>query len=167
MKRFQLILCICCIFADISSSEDEKLNYRLNTDIEPIDYVIDVTPYFDSNVPGKKQFTFDGACTITFKTTKPNVSEITLHKRLLNITAQSLTQAKASTSLSTQVPQNVESIEITSNDYNGKTNKYTLKLSSSLVPNNEYDLKFEYVGVLNDDGVGFYRKSYQEGNVTK
>lgn len=171
MKRILLISCIIAIFTDICSGvkENDKLDYRLNTDIEPIDYIIDVTPYFDSNVPGKKQSTFDGSCTITFKTTKANVSAITLHKSNLNITAQSLTQANTSTSTSllTVVPQNVENIEISSSDYNNKTNKYTLKLASSLIPNNEYILKFEYIGVLYTDGVGFYRRSYQEGNVTK
>lgn len=170
MKLTLLISCIIAsIFAGICSGveENDKLDYRLNTDIEPIDYVIDVTPYFDSNVPGKKKWTFDGACTITFKTTKANVSAITLHKSNLNITVQSLTQANTSTSFLTPVPQNVENIEISSSDYNKKTSKYTLKLASSLIPYNEYILKFEYIGELYADGVGFYRSSYQEGNVTK
>lgn len=162
MKRILLISCIIAIFAGICSGvkENDTLDYRLNADIEPIDYIIDVTPYFDSSVPGKKQSTFDGTCTITIKATKANVSAITLHKGNLNITAQSLTRANKST-------QNVENIEISSSDFNKKTNKYTLKLASSLIPNNEYILKFEYIGELYTDGVAFYRSSYQEGNVTK
>lgn len=169
MKGVVLIPCIFVIFGEICSGvkENDKLDYRLNTDIEPIDYIIDITPYFDSNVPGKKQWTFDGACEITFKTTKANVSAITLHKSNLNITAQSLTRANTSTSLQTLVPQNVENIEIISSDYNIKTKKYTLKLASLLIPNNEYILKFEYIGLIYDDGSGLYRDSYQEGNVTK
>lgn len=153
MERISLILCIVAIFIDTctgaTTNEDKNLDYRLNADIVPIDYVIDVKPYFD---------TFKGVCTITIKTTKANVNAITLHKQNLNITAQRLTQANPPTS---------RNIEITSSDYSEKTAKYTLNLRSSLISNREYVLKFDYIGAMNDDGRGFFRESYQDGSATK
>ena len=148
----------------IAINESEQPNYRLNSDIEPLDYIIDVTPYFnDSNVPGKEPFTFDGICTITLKATKPTIDTITLHKFNLNIVEQSLAKKSA---LLAQLPSKTEQIIIKSNEYDNRTEKYTLKLASTLVKDELYILTFKYTGSLTN-GQGFYRTAYKEGNVTK
>lgn len=61
----------------------ETLDYRLNTDVEPLDYVVELTPYFTNDTG--KIFTFDGSVTISVKATKDNVKSITLHKDDLDI----------------------------------------------------------------------------------
>lgn len=126
------------------------MNYRLSPDIEPLDYVIDITPHFGRSVNGKEPFSFDGICSITIKTSKPRIDTITLHTQDLNIVEQSLTR-----------------IGIISNSYNNETNKYTLKLASHLVKDEPYILNFKYNAKLRTDLYGFYRSSYRVGNITK
>lgn len=166
MKVFIFVLCVIGILTDFCSSlpinEVKTLNYRLNTDIKPLNYIIDLTPYFDDSVNGKEPFTFDGICTITIKTTKSNIDTITLHKEDLYILEQSLTKRSKS-----QFSQNDENIDIKSKNYNNETNKYTLKLASTLIKDEHYVLNFKYNAKLRTDLYGFYRSSYREGNMTK
>lgn len=141
----------------ISIKQSDGVNYRLNTDIEPIDYIIDVTPHFES-------FTFDGVCTITLKTSKTNVNTITLHKLELNIIEQKLTKKP---SLVAPFSLAIENITISSSDYDQTTHKYTLKLASPLVNDELYQLYFKYTGTTKPTSFGFYQDSYEEGNVEK
>lgn len=168
MKLSILSLCLIGISSDFGScspiNEIKTLNYRLNTDIKPLDYIIELTPYFDSSVNGNEPFTFDGICTITLHATKSNVDTITLHKQDLKILEQSLKMRSNSNS---SFPQSDEDIDIKSNDYNNITNIYTLKLAVPLIKDELYVLKFRYIGRLQTDMHGLYRSSYQKGNVTK
>lgn len=161
-------LCIIGILIDscfcTSINESKSFDYRLNTDILPIDYIIDLTPYFDDSVAGKMPFTFDGICTITIKTNKPNLDAITVHKDDLDILDVSVTKKPG---FFAPFPWKVDHIAIKSNEYNNITNKYTMKLASPLVKDESYDLNFKYTGKLRTDMTGFYRSSYKEGNVTK
>lgn len=156
-------LCIIGVLTGISFGApspsivgNEKLDYRLNTDIEPIDYIIEVTPYFDDKTPGKKAFSFDGIVRITLKTSKSNVNQIVLHKQDMHIKAKNLTKAS-----------NIGSLAFTSEKYDNITKKYTINLSQPLIKDEEYTLNFEYTGKLQSDMLGFYRSSYKEGNETK
>lgn len=164
--NLSLLLSLCfistfCYFAySIDVEETAKLNYRLNTDIEPLDYIIDVTPYFDGSVPGKEPFTFDGITTITIKAKKENIDTITLHKLKLDILEESLIKK------SKQFAQKFEKINIKSHDYDNRTEKYTLNLATKLVKDELYVLTFKYMGSLTT-GNGFYRTEYKDGNVTK
>lgn len=166
MKVFIFVL--IGILTDFCSSspinEVKTINYRLNTDVEPLDYIIDVTPNFDRNVNGKEPFSFDGICTITIKVRQSNVNTITLHKQDLDIVEQSLTRKQA---LNVKFPEEVKIIDIKSNNYNNETNKYTLKLASTLVKDEHYVLNFKYNAKLRTDLYGFYRSSYRDGNITK
>lgn len=158
MIRFILSLCLVgfvtdfCVGTSINLGDGE--DYRLNTDIEPIDYTIDVTPHFES-------YTFDGICTITLKTSKTNVSSITLHQRDLNIVEQRLTKKSAS------VSGKIGNTTIISSSYNPTTEKYTLGLASPLEKNELYQLYFKYTGATKSRNSGFYQDSYKEGNATK
>lgn len=164
MNLYLLSLCFISIFGNfahgIATEETAKLNYRLTTDIEPLDYIIDVTPYLDDSVPGKEPFTFDGITTITLKAKKANIDTITLHKLNLNILEEGLIKR------SKQFAQKVERINIKSHEYDNRTEKYTLKLATTLVKDELYVLTFKYTGSLTN-GKGFYRTAYKEGNVTK
>lgn len=163
MKLIILILCGIGILGDLGFSAprssmiknyNKKLNYRLSTDVEPVDYVIELTPYFENNINGKEPFTFDGISNISLKASKSGVDTITLHKQDLKIIEQNLMK-------------NGETITIKSTKYDEVTNKYTLKLASPLVQNDVYILNFKYIGKLQTDMHGFYRSFYREGNVTK
>lgn len=167
MKLIAFSLCIIGLLTELSSSapspaviEDEELNYRLNTDIEPINYIIDVTPYFDDKTSGKQAFTFDGIVIITLKSNESNVTRIVLHKQDMDIKWQTLTKVPENDS-------NVENIPLTSDNYDNITKKYTIELSNALIKDEIYMLKFEYTGKLQTDMLGFYRSSYKEGNETK
>lgn len=141
----------------------EDLNYRLNTDVEPIEYTIDLTPHFD-NETGSEAFTFDGSVTIAIKATKPDVKTITLHKEDLDISEQYLnTQSKFFPSLS----WNVQRIAIKNNIWDERTNKYSIELNEALVQNQVYELSFKFKGKLRTDMKGFYRSSYKEGDEIK
>lgn len=161
MNLFLFSLCIVGIIGSFAQSqplnESNVLNYRLSTDIEPLDYVIDVTPYFDNSTSGKEKF--DGICTITLKTNKANVDTITLHKVNLNITEESLAKQAS-------FRQIVENVDIKSHEYDAQTEKYTLKLATTLVRNELYVLNFSYIGSLGKEN-GFQRMVYKAGNGTK
>lgn len=167
MRFITLSLCLVGILADLSAcspiAEIKTINYRLNTDVEPLDYIVDVTPYFEDSVNGKEPFTFDGICVITLKARQSNVDTITLHKQDLDIVEQSLTKKSKSTS---SFSDGNDSIAIKSTDYNDITTIYTLKLATPLVKNTPYVLRFKYIGKLQTNMHGLYRSSYLKGNVT-
>lgn len=168
MALILFCLCIIGVFIDssfcLSINESKSLDVRLNADVQPIDYIIDLTPYFDSSAVGKKPLTFDGICTITIKTMKPNVDAITVHKQDLDILDVSVTKKPGFFS---PFPWKVDHISIKSKEFDNMTNKYTVKLSSPLVKDESYDLNFKYTGKLRSDMTGFYMSKYNEGNLTK
>lgn len=168
MASLVFSLCLFGIFIDFGSctslNQSTALNYRLNTDIQPIDYIIDLTPYFDSSVVGKNPFTFDGICTITIKANKLNIDTITVHKQDLDIIDVSLTKKPG---FFAPFPWKIEHINIKSKEYDNITHKYTVKFASPLTKDESYDLNFKYTGNLQNDSIGFYRSSYKDGNVTK
>lgn len=161
MIWFVLCLSLIGFISDIcvgtSINQNDRRNYRLNTDIEPIDYIIDVAPHFES-------FTFDGICTITLKSSKTNVSTITLHKLNLNIIEQRLTKEPL---LEGPFSGKFENVNITSSDYDQITQKYTLKLASPLKKDELYQLYFNYTGSSKSFSAGFYQSDYMEGNTKK
>lgn len=169
MKWFALSLCIIGVLADLSLSAPsvivaEKPNYRLNDDVWPTEYTIEVTPYFDDKTPGKKAFTFDGVCTIKLKATKSNIKEIVLHVDDLTITKKEM---KNQPDFFAPFPWNIESLKIDTSGPDEITKKYTIKLEKALEKNKIYDLYFEYTGILQTDMHGFYRSSYKDGEKIK
>lgn len=162
-------LCLTGIFIGFGSctslNQSAAINYRLNADIQPIDYIIDLTPYFDNSVVGKMPFTFDGICTITIKTNKLNMDTIIVHKHEdLDVIDVSLTKKPG---FFAPFPWKIDHINVKSTEYDNITHKFTVKLASALVKDESYDLNFKYTGKLQNDMTGFYRSSYKDGNVTK
>lgn len=170
MKLLNLNLCIIVILVEIgfgaaNINQNETLDYRLNIDVEPCDYILEFTPYFnDSTINGKEPFTFDGICKISIRTRKAGVNTITIHKQNLDIYEQSLSKKQE---LFDPFPWHIEKIAIQSTEYNNITHKYTIKLTSSLIQDVSYLLTFKYTGQLSTNMYGFYRSSYKDGNVTK
>lgn len=148
------IICLIGISIDISSSQN--VNYRLNDDIEPINYKITLTPHLENK-------TFDGMVDIDLKTMKTGVTEIVLHKKDLNITQQQFI-TKATSANHFAIPS---VLSIIGNRVDPITEKYTIILTTALEPNQTYTLTFDYTGKLRTDMHGFYLSSYLEGNTTK
>lgn len=165
MKLTVLLLCITGTVVNtvFGAPTEDKLDYRLSTDVEPTDYVIDLTPHFD-NASGHEAFTFDGSVIITLQATKANVKTITLHKEELDISEYSLqTKSKYFPSLS----WNTQRIAIQGFEWDERTTKYSIILNEALVEKQLYELKFTYKGKLRTDMKGFYRSSYKEGDQIK
>lgn len=146
-----------------TNSTVEKLNYRLGTEVVPVDYIIELTPYFN-NESGKEAFTFDGSVKITLQSTQADINTITLHKEDLDISEQSLT---VKTKYFPMFPWELQNYTIIHNDYDDRTKKYSIILSESLVQHQLYELNIKYTGKLRTDMLGFYRSSYNDGNMTK
>lgn len=167
-KNYLFVLCITSLLVDFCSCKPhqkfEANNFllksndiyeRLNDDIKPFKYLIDVTPYFPNHNP-EKAFTFDGYSQIEFQPTRSDVTEITLHMRDFSNITHNL-NAKSSS----------QSPSIKYATYNNVTQKYTMFLTGPMNSYDIYTLAFEYVGKLQTVTDGFYRDSYIENNVTK
>ncbi|XP_061386748.1 membrane alanyl aminopeptidase [Musca vetustissima] len=123
-------------------------NYRLPTIITPSNYNITLKPYLmDSD--GAKQFTFDGECYITIKSSV-NTNNLVLHSRNLKYTLREY-YAKSNPTQKFTLP-NAEP--------NTVTDIVTYQLTNQLVAGQEYVLHFIYTGTMDDDMHGFYRSSY-------
>lgn len=173
MKCLVFVVCIIGSLIDIglsasNSEKDAVSDYRLSTDVEPINYVIEVTPYLINNDSGKL-FTFDGSVTINLKANVTEVKTITIQYNDLNIVEKSLV-ANGPTSIDQPeggTSNQYEDDIIEGADYNSTTNKYTITLTQALELGKTYDLKLNFTGKLRTDMVGFYRSSYKEGNETR
>lgn len=141
----------------------EKLNYRLSTEVVPVDYIIELTPYFN-NESGKEAFTFDGSVKITLQSTQADIKTITLHKEDLDISEQTLA---VKSKYFPMFPWELQNYTIDHNEYDDRTKKYSIILSESLVQHQLYELNIKYTGKLRTDMLGFYRSSYNDGNMTK
>lgn len=51
----------------ITRSSPDTDTYRLPEDLDPINFDVEITPYFDEPEEGKVAFTFDGTVTITMR----------------------------------------------------------------------------------------------------
>uniref|UniRef100_A0A182K989 Aminopeptidase n=1 Tax=Anopheles christyi TaxID=43041 RepID=A0A182K989_9DIPT len=138
---------------DLLNAEDESRaqleEYRLNDDVWPTHYDIEIKPYFEPE-PEKVAFTFDASTTITVTALKDNVKQIKLHKARLNITDWRVMR-KSNSMLVGKV----------SDAYNEETHIWTLNLNETLLKNVEYYIVFNYVGLMEEDMGGFYRSYFK------
>lgn len=168
MKLFAISVCIIGLLVNICISapattiqKTDEPNYRLPDAVEPLEYSIELTPYFD----GEKAFTFDGIVLIDLKTNQSNVKQIILHKSVdMTITNTSIFKKM---DVSTYVFRADALIDIKDTNYDNITNKLTIQLTNELEINTIYVLYFEYNGHLQNDMNGFYRSSYEEDGKTK
>uniref|UniRef100_A0A182PTS9 Aminopeptidase N n=1 Tax=Anopheles epiroticus TaxID=199890 RepID=A0A182PTS9_9DIPT len=160
-----LVTCACALVSQASPLDPERYflveaepraqleDYRLNDDVWPSHYDIEIKPYLEAE-GNKAQFTFDGSAKITVTTQKQNVMQIKLHMARMDISAWSVTRKSDNTVIPTQQQM-----------YDEETHILTLPLSSALQANVEYVLSFTYVGNMDDDMHGFYRSYYWENGV--
>uniref|UniRef100_A0A4Y0BN47 Aminopeptidase n=2 Tax=Anopheles funestus TaxID=62324 RepID=A0A4Y0BN47_ANOFN len=129
-------------------------HYRLNEDVLPTHYEIEIKPYFEPE-PQKQAFTFDGNTVITVTAAKENVTQIKLHMAHMDILLWSVMRK----SNSMLVPSEGRT-------YDEETQIMTLQLKEGLLKNVEYLIVINYVGVMEENMRGFYRSYYKE-NGTK
>lgn len=126
----------------------ELEEYRLNGDVQPSHYDIELTPYFQDE-GSNKAFTFDGVSMMTFRVTRPGVTNIVLHQWKIDIKSWFLKLAINSA----DVPHGAAT-------YDEETHKLTIPVNQALAVDTDYMLIFNYVGILDDDMHGFYRSYY-------
>lgn len=126
----------------------ELHDFRLNDEVWPSHYDIELTPYFEDD-GDHVAFTFDGIATITLKPSKAGVTKIMLHKANINISSWYLKRAS-------------DSVDVASGNaiFNEETEILTIPVNQPLSETIDYILVFNYVGILDDDMHGFYRSYY-------
>lgn len=152
---------VCCVLAspiDLfnptvfeAAPRAELEEYRLNDEVWPLHYDIELTPYFEDE-GDHKAFTFDGFAMITLKPTKNGVTKISLHKAQLNISSMFLKRADNSLDIPTGAVQ-----------FDEETDILTIPVNEPLSSSISYVLIFDYVGSLGVDMHGFYRSYYNVG----
>ncbi|XP_055523953.1 membrane alanyl aminopeptidase [Wyeomyia smithii] len=136
------------VFAETPRAE--LADYRLNEDVWPSHYDVELTPYFEDEAE-HAAFTFDGTVTIKLKPSKAGVTKIDLHVARINKT--SLTLNNAANNVVVPIEETI---------YNEETEILTIPVSGAL-DETDYLLKISYIGELADDMHGFYRSYYKVG----
>lgn len=153
-----LVLATCWagnpIYESVSPQPIQEISddYRLPKNVVPTNYVIELTPYLDTN--DTKEFTFKGHSIIDLEI-KQNTKNITFHAnnlKLTNINLEYFIKNKT---------KKLESIDL---EINEQKDFVTLILKEELNSTLEsVTLSLNFTGVLNDNLRGFYRSSYQNG----
>ncbi|KFB52688.1 AGAP013146-PA-like protein [Anopheles sinensis] len=131
-----------------STVEVEPEAYRLNEDVWPTHYDLEIKPYF-ANESNKAAFTFDGITTITITALKEGVTSIKLHQLDLDIQSWYLLRRS-----------NSQIVRQGNKTYDLETEILTLTLAEPLLPNVEYLLSFHYIGAIQNELHGFFRSSF-------
>jgi hypothetical protein len=125
-------------------------SYRLNGDVIPNSYVINLTPYFEE--PAEKNFTFDGTVTINIKVMR-NTSVIQMHVFDIIITSINIDDGSGS------IP--IPDSDYSFNDTDDHQFLY-INTPATLIVDEVFDIEIKYTGKLNDDLDGFYRSKYMD-----
>ncbi|KAK5649331.1 hypothetical protein RI129_000360 [Pyrocoelia pectoralis] len=148
MIAIKIILLLFLLHQSVKSEDNEKAKYRLNGNLIPSKYEIELTVM--DNFGSKGQFY--GNVKIHFNTTV-ETSEITLHSDKLKFEPTNI-------QISFDPPQN--SIAVSNVNFNTTLQMVTIKTQAPLSLNNSYVLSVNnYEGILDLDMSGFYRSSYK------
>ncbi|XP_058467780.1 membrane alanyl aminopeptidase-like [Malaya genurostris] len=159
-----LFLCLVTVFCSVLSNPvdlfhpevfEESLRaeleeYRLNDDVLPSHYDIELTPYFEDE-GDHKAFTFDGEVFITLRPTKAEVKKIDLHVASITIESVNL-----------KLFDNSKDVKLGEVSYNNDTEILSIPVNDVFAEMEDYLLIIRYIGVLGDDMRGFYRSYYKE-----
>lgn len=159
LPSFMLVLATCWagnpIYESVSPQPIQEISddYRLPKNVVPTNYVIELTPYLDTNDTNK--FTFKGQSKIDL-VIKQNTKTITFHANNLNLSNIILEY-----SLSENQSKQIDNIKP---EINKQKDFVTLTLEEELNSTlKNVKLSLHFTGVLNDNLRGFYRSSYQDG----
>ncbi|XP_046806450.1 membrane alanyl aminopeptidase-like isoform X3 [Lucilia cuprina] len=126
------------------------LNYRLNKNVKPHSYDIQIQPYLLEE-DGIKKFSFAGEVNITLWTSKDFIKQISVHKNDIDIKTVRLYD-----NFHGEIQQfkDQEMIYVT------KTHQLFLNLLKPLKPELNYTLNIKYSGNIRNDAYGLFRFSY-------
>ncbi|XP_034829842.1 membrane alanyl aminopeptidase-like [Maniola hyperantus] len=143
----------------LSSAADEK--YRIPEDLDPIQFDIEITPYFEAE-DGREAFTFDGIVTLTLRAVKDNISTLVLQENVKEIISVVVTDDAGE-----KLPLNEDNGSkgfARIRDYHFL--EIYLKEGTSLVKSKNYIVTIKYVGNINETPLsrGVFRGSYKDEN---
>lgn len=128
----------------------KKENYRLPTNIIPLNYVIKIQPFMNPN-----QLYFKGSVLISVNC-KESTNSIELHSKDLEIDREKI--------LIKNEDDDFDSPKFNLTDFNYKDEVLKLKLKENLNKGDNYTIYIEFKGYLHNNLVGFYRSSYIDSN---
>lgn len=138
-----------------SNAQNEKVNYRLPTNIKPYYYDLTVaTKFNDSSEPND----FDGNIKIYF-TCLLKTNKLILHMRDIDL-INSTIHIKGLTDQTFELHH-------LAYKYEQKSNFLTFELNKEFQSNHNYTISMQYKGYVKDDLTGFYRSSYIDNNKKK
>ncbi|CAB3260808.1 unnamed protein product [Arctia plantaginis] len=137
--------------APVANVRNDDAVYRVPEDIDPIHYVVEITPYFEAE-GNKEAFTFDGIVTLTFTATQSNLNSFVIQENVREIVSVSLTTASG-------VPVTVASYDRIREYHFLRVN---LAAGNTLVNGASYQLTVVYVGNINETPLsrGVFRGNY-------
>lgn len=150
-----MILILFILYLTLQQQIKAQEIYRLSDNIQPLEYSIELTPFFENVLPPEIPFSFKGKVSIILK---PSVfvNRIVLNAKNLNITVNTLTK------YGTLTATTASSVEIVEN-----TEQCIFNYLVQLEPTYTYILYIEYSGIISNDMNGFYRSSYLDTNGTE
>lgn len=128
---------------DSKNNLNATVNYRLPNNVVPVHYDIELIPYIKED-----NFTFDGKSHV--------IIEISRATRDLSLHALDLTINETATSV---ISSDIVVYIPTAHNYKNETQILTLHFDDELSPGT-YILNMQFVGILNDELLGFFRTSY-------
>ncbi|KAK3108903.1 hypothetical protein FSP39_018341 [Pinctada imbricata] len=139
---------------NLKSDVKELRDVRLPKNVAPFLYDLEIFPDIYQSDPA--DFTFKGYIKIWFRTLE-STSNITLHKHLLDIDANTV-------SVGTNQSVTPPSVRSTSEDKDRQF--FIIHLDNSLVDDTMYFVVMNYSGILRNDLAGLYYSSYKRGDDT-
>nr|XP_021192755.2 membrane alanyl aminopeptidase [Helicoverpa armigera] len=139
-------------------STSDPDSYRLPEDLDPINYVVEVTPYFTAT-DTKEAFTFDGIVTITLRALKADLNALIIQENVRAINSVALT-----TEAGTTVPLHATTPFERITAYHFL--KVNLPAGATLENGAVYKLTVDYVGNINETPLsrGVFRGSHKDAN---
>lgn len=142
-------------------SRSNRSNIRLPETMHPMYYELKLIPFL---LPGN--FTFGGDVRITVNVTQ-SCQNITLHANALRISTVRVWNIGNATQTLNDTEQHGTELTVTQRFLREPDQLFVIIFDTELQPNNIYQIRIQYSGVLNDMLQGFYRSSYEVNNQTR
>lgn len=139
-------------------NRNNRTNKRLPQTMHPLHYELKLMPFLMPD-----NFTFNGNVRIIVNVTESS-RNITLHATALKIGPLSV--SKIGNATQTDAEQRTE-LKVSRTIFREPDQLFVIIFDTELQPNNLYEVRIEYTGVLNDMLQGFYRSSYEVNNQTR
>jgi hypothetical protein len=130
-------------------------NARLPTTLQPLEYKLNLIPYLDP----AKNFSIDGTVAIDLLC-KEATDRVTVNIKNITIKEPTVTVVSLEDDEKGDATITNGSVAIRAHEYDMDRNFYIVILQEILVPGSKYRIYIQYLALLSDELVGFYRSSY-------